>query len=285
MEKVSLIIGADLAPTPLNFSLFAEGNIEALIDEKLTSLLDSVDYRIFNLEIPITDEKKPISKEGPNFFAPISTMKGIGLLRPTILGLANNHILDQDEQGLFQTMEQLSKNNIRFVGAGIDLLNASKPVIIEKGVLKIAVYACAENEFSIATENRAGANPFDPLESLDHIANIKSLYDYVIVLYHGGKEHYRYPSPYLQKVCRKMAEKGADLVICQHSHCIGTYEEYQNSVIIYGQGNFIFDKQNNEFWNTSLLIKAEFGDKMSIDFVPICRQGKRVQGIPPLPGL
>src|SRR5699024_1436352 len=110
-----------------------------------------------------------------------------------------------------------------------------------------------------------GANPFDPLESFDHIQELKSKCDYVIVLYHGGKERYRYPSPYLQKVCRKFAQKGADLIVCQHSHCIGAYEEFEGSTIIYGQGNFIFNTLNNEFWNTSLLIKVEITNEIYIN--------------------
>lgn len=273
MKPVTIIIGGDIAPTRSNYSFFAEGNIKALIDDKLLSLLYSVDYRIFNLELPLSDIEKPIRKDGPNLIAPISTLNGIKLLNPTILGLANNHILDQDEQGLYQTMEQLSKNKINYVGAGQDLKSAAKPVIIEKDGLKVGIYACSENEFSIAEESKAGANPFDPLESLDHIAGLKSKCNFVIVLYHGGKELYRYPSPYLQKVCRKMVEKGADLVICQHSHCIGAFEKYFNSVIVYGQGNFLFDLTDNEFWNTSLILKATFGDKMSVDFVPFCKKG------------
>jgi poly-gamma-glutamate synthesis protein (capsule biosynthesis protein) len=70
-----------------------------------------------------------------------------------------------------------------------------------------------------------------------------------------------------------MTEKGADLVICQHSHCIGAFEKYRDSVIVYGQGNFLFDLTDNEFWNTSLIVKATFGDVMSVDFVPFCKKG------------
>ncbi len=272
MESATLIIGGDLAPTKSNYSFFEEGNINALIDDRLLSVLESADYRIFNLELPLTDTEKPIRKDGPNLIAPISTLKGIKLINPTILCLANNHILDHDEQGLYQTMEQLSKNNIYWVGAGKDIDAAAKPIIIEKGELRIGIYACAEYEFSIAEENRAGANPFDPLESPDHIASLKSKCDFVIVLYHGGKELYPYPSPYLQKVCRKIADKGANLVICQHSHCIGAFERYDEGVIVYGQGNFLFDMTDNEFCETSLLIKVTFGDKMSVDFVPFCKK-------------
>jgi poly-gamma-glutamate synthesis protein (capsule biosynthesis protein) len=181
--------------------------------------------------------------------------------------------MDHDDQGLFQTMEILKKNNVEYVGAGEDLEKAAKPRIIESDGKKIGIYACAENEFSIAEMNKPGANPFDPLESPDHIEALKAQCDFVIVLYHGGKEHYRYPSPYLRKVCRKMVDKGADLIICQHSHCIGAFEHYSGGVIVYGQGNFLFDRNYNELWKTSLLVKATFDEKMTVDFVPFGKNG------------
>lgn len=101
--------------------------------------------------------------------------------------------------------------------------------------------------------------------------------DYLIVLYHGGKEHYRYPSPYLQKVCRKIAEKGADLVICQHTHCIGCEEKINNSTIVYGQGNFLFDDCDNEYWLTSLLVEVELGSEACVRYIPLCKNGSSVR--------
>jgi hypothetical protein len=96
----------------------------------------------------------------------------------------------------------------------------------------------------------------------------------VIVLYHGGKEHYRYPSPYLLKVCRKMVTKGADLVVCQHSHCIGAFENYNEGTIVYGQGNFLFDHSESEFWQTSLLLNVTLTDEsMTVEYIPIVKQG------------
>ena len=277
MLPIVLLIAADLVPTQSNYDLFAKGDVNVLVGSDLHNILYAADYRVFNLEVPITDTVKPISKCGPNLIAPTATINGIKALNPTLLGLANNHILDQDEQGLVSTIELLKSYNIDSVGAGKGLNDAAKPYILEKEGLKIGVYACAEHEFTIATEKRAGANPFDPLVSLDHIAVLKTQCNYVIVLYHGGKEHYRYPSPYLQKVCRKMAEKGADIVVCQHSHCIGAKEEYAGATIVYGQGNFLFDYSESEFWKTSLLIKADFAEKMTVEYIPICMSGVGVR--------
>lgn len=136
---------------------------------------------------------------------------------------------------------------------------------------KIGVYACVEHEFSIAGKRNAGANPIDLLEFPDHITHLRKQCDYVVVLYHGGKEYYRYPSPNLQKISKKFVEKGADLVICQHSHCVGSYERYKDSVIVYGQGNFLFDDGEMECLQTGMLIKID--DDFSISFIPICKDG------------
>ncbi|MEC1760391.1 CapA family protein [Schinkia azotoformans] len=272
-----LIIGGDLVPTHSNIELFSNGEVNTLLGKELLSLWKSTDIRILNLEVPLTDKEDPIPKSGPNLIAPTSTVKGIKALDPSLLSLANNHILDQGVQGLKSTERVLSEYEIPFVGVGDTLCTANKPYILEQSGLKIGVYACAEYEFTIATQDEPGANPFDPLESLDHIVKLKETCDYVVVLYHGGKEHYRYPSPYLQKVCRKMAQKGADLIVCQHSHCIGCYEEYKGATIVYGQGNFIFDRSKSEFWQTSLLVKVTFENEIGLEYIPIVKKENTIQ--------
>lgn len=272
---MKIIIGADLVPTESNYELFNNADVKVLIGSDLNNILSEADYRIFNLEVPLTNVETPIAKCGPNLISPPSTIAGIKAIGVDFLTLANNHILDQGEQGLYSTIDILSKNNIAFAGAGSNLDETSKPYIFEIEGKKIGIYCCAEHEFTIATETTAGANPFDPLESLDHIKDLKSQADYVIVLYHGGKEHYRYPSPHLQKVCRKCVEKGADLVVCQHSHCIGCEEKYLNGTIVYGQGNFLFDHSESEYWRTSLLMKIT--NDFDISYIPLVKEKNAVR--------
>lgn len=266
---MKLIIGGDLVPTKNNIKLFNKGEMEELLGENLLDIWGSCDFKIFNLEVPLTDTKNPIKKCGPNLIAPASTIKGIKKLKPSLIALANNHILDQGEEGLNYTIKLLNESNIPFTGIGKNLKSANKGHILEKNGLKIGVYSCAENEFTIATKERAGANPFSYIDSLSYIEAFKKKCDYLVVLYHGGKEHYRYPSPNLQKNCRLISEKGANLVICQHSHCIGCFEKYNNSDIIYGQGNFLFDLSDSEFWKTSLLIEIDLTNNFKINYIPV----------------
>lgn len=270
-----MIIGADLVPTRNNYELFEAGDIGTLIGEELSEKLNEADFTVFNLEVPLTDEQHPIVKCGPNLIAPTSTINGLKTINPHFFGLANNHILDQDVEGLASTLKTLKEANIAYSGVGKNLDEASKPFIKEINGKRVGIYCCAEHEFSIATETTPGANPFDPLESLDHVKQLKHDVDYVIVLYHGGKEHYRYPSPYLQKVCRKLVDKGADLVVCQHSHCIGCEEKYNNGTIVYGQGNFLFDNCDSEFWQTGLLIVLN--DDFDVSYYPIVKEANTVR--------
>ena len=72
-----------------------------------------------------------------------------------------------------------------------------------------------------------------------------------------------------------MIEKGANLVICQHSHCIGCEEKYLGGTIVYGQGIFIFDYGNDEYWQTSLLVHID--DFNSVDYIPIKKEGIAVR--------
>ena len=264
---MNILIGADLVPTESNKQLFVNGDVDTLLGKELSRKLREADYRIFNLEVPLTDQEQPISKCGPNLIAPTKCVAGYKAMHVDLLTLANNHILDQDQQGLASTRSVLDAVGIAYTGVGQTPEEAAKPYIFECDGKRIGVYACAEHEFSIVTEHSAGANPIDLLETPDHIAALKAECDYVIVLYHGGKEHYRYPSPNLQKVCRKLVEKGADLVVCQHSHCIGCEEKYQGGTIVYGQGNFLFDDSESEFWQTSLLV--QIGNGFEISYIPL----------------
>ena len=269
-----LYIGADFVPTDINKSLFEAGNGEALVGKELYEILKQSDLNVFNLEVPLTDAETPILKFGNNLIAPSKTVHGYKALEPIFLTLANNHSLDQGVEGLTTTLNLLKQHEIAHAGAGANLKEAKKPFIFEKDGVRIGFYLCTENEFTMATCHTMGANPFDVLDSFDEVAALKEQCDHVIVLYHGGKEFYRYPSPMLQRYCRKFVDKGADLVVCQHSHCIGSREDYGKGTIIYGQGNFIFNSefyiQHKEFVKDSLLINVEATkDSFIVSEVPI----------------
>ena len=270
-----VIIGADIVPTLSNMTYFEDGRADLLCDKYLCDLLSSSDYNIFNLETPLCDVSTPIDKCGPCLSATTKSINGYKALHINLLTLANNHIMDHGVAGLNSTLSVLKNNGISYIGIGDDATTASAPVIQVINNKKIGIYACVEHEFSAVSASQKGANAYDPLESFDHVQTLKNECDYVIVLFHGGKEHFRYPSPNLQRICHKFVEKGANIVLCQHSHCIGCKEDYHQSTIIYGQGNFLFDGSESEFWKTGLLVCIN--ENFKIDYIPIIKDQHSVK--------
>lgn len=267
---MSILIGGDLVPYARVESLFISNDIERLLGSDLFEIWKKADYRFFNLECPITESNKTITKCGPCLKCSPSTINGIKGMLPSCLFLANNHIMDYSSKGLEDTIRKLDENGVFWVGVGKNNNSLKKEFVCNCDGKKVGIYNCCEHEFSVASKNEPGSNPYDEFSIDDDIKALKCGMDYVIVVYHGGCEHYRYPSPILQKRCRKMIDFGANLVICQHSHCVGCEEKYNGGTIIYGQGNFIFNMQQNEYWDNSLLIELDFNDgEPRLSYIPI----------------
>ena len=272
---MKILIGADLVPHTTDVDMFINGDAKGLLGEELKAVIDSADFRIFNLETALCDEATPTSKAGPNIGSPTASINGYKAIGVDLLSIANNHVMDHGRKGFVSTIKTLEDAGIPYTGGGFTKEESIKPYIFEKDGIKVGVYACCEHEFSLIEDYGCGSNGFDPLNSLDHIADLKAQVDYCIVLYHGGKEHYRYPSPYLRKVCRRIIDKGADIVLCQHTHCVGTEEDYKGGKIVFGQGNFLFNLYSQiEAWKTSLVVSIDLTkDGVKIDYIPIETDG------------
>ncbi|MCE5188140.1 MAG: CapA family protein [Eubacteriales bacterium] len=271
--SLEILIGADVVPTASNLGAF-QTNAPQLLLNGLNEIWNAADMRIFNLEAPLADAESAAEKCGPHLLAPTKCALGLASLNPTGICLCNNHILDHGAEGLASTKAALKAKHLSAFGAGEDLDEADRPFIFVKHGVRIAIYAVCEHEFSCATERTAGANPLDLVNLSDRIRDIRSNCDRLIVLYHGGREHYAYPSPELQRACRKMADCGASLVVCQHSHCVGSAEKWNGATIVYGQGNFIFDAADGgEGFDTGLIVKYTVGDfgADAVSYIPIVR--------------
>ena len=267
---MKIVIAGDVCPSQDNVREFVSGNTTGLFND-VAEILKAADLSIFNLESPITNSPEKIEKIGPCFCAPIESAKTISKSGFVVAGLANNHIRDYGNKGVLDTLQYCQEAGMRTVGAGKNIIEAQKGLSVQVGQHMVGILAFSDQEFSCATEANAGANPFDALDSIDAIRNFKDQCDYLIVLYHSGIENYQYQTPDLQKRCRKMVDAGANIVVCQHSHCIGTYEAYQGAHIVYGQGNFLFEsKSRRKTWRESVLINLEIEDAKHVacEFIP-----------------
>ena len=269
---MKLLIGGDVVPRPVNEQYFIDGDLKTIFGETV-KLTKDADRILINLECALTTHEGIIKKFGPKLKCDPKCVNALKKFGVTDANLANNHIFDFGEKGLRDTLATLEGAGISYNGIGENDTDSRKPYIVEKDGEKVGVINVAEHEYSYALPNRIGANPFDPFLTMQDIREMKKLADYVIVIYHGGKEFCQYPSPRLSNLCHEMVLCGADVVLCQHSHCIGCYEEYEGGHILYGQGNFVFMGDNTtELWCTGLLVELDT-KKDSIKFHPYTVNG------------
>ena len=272
-----LIICGDICPTGVNEE-FVRGDIETLFHD-VPQVFSGADRVFTNLECALTDQDTPIFKKGPNLKASPCCAEVMARVGITDCGLSNNHIFDYGLPGFADTLEALERAGLSWTGFGGDYEESRKNLDWSVEGKTVAVIAVCEHEYSYALEDRPGARPFDPFDTLEDIREAKEKYDHVIVAYHGGKEQSVYPSPRLRKACRAMVKCGAELVLCQHSHCIGCYEEFCGGHILYGQGNFHFVEKQTEHphWQNGLIAAVTITDKVSVEWIPVVVAGKGIR--------
>ena len=243
--------------------------IKENIDPNISNLFKESDLNIWNLESPFNEEKnkKKILKKGTHIKNHLSSVNVLKHLNIHLLTLANNHIKDYGNAGIENTLEYSKENNLDTIGAGLNIKDARKIYYKKLKSLTIGIINATENEWSIADNESAGANPIDIINISEDIKRAKELADLVIVILHGGHERYSLPSPRIVKTYRFLVDQGANAVVAHHPHCYSGYEIYKNSPIFYSLGNFMFPKNNAvETWYTGFVLELLVDKSLNIQF-------------------
>src|SRR5918994_849177 len=97
-------------------------------------VLDAADLRVVNLECAITTHDRRWNRTPKTFHFRADPSRAVGVLRAARIdacSLANNHTMDFEEAGLLDTLEHLDAAGIRHAGAGRDLEEAARPVVLD----------------------------------------------------------------------------------------------------------------------------------------------------------
>jgi hypothetical protein len=159
----------------------------------LTDIVGAPDVFVFNLE-GVLHKSNDTSLNCSGFpsvqsvlTADESFARYMRLAPVTIANMANNHVLDCGAEGIAQTKNTLSQNNILSVGAGLNLREACEPLRVQvKGWRIVFVsYDFVETQLVEATPDRAGAAML--AECQQNLAKVKNenvdlwLYQFITV--------------------------------------------------------------------------------------------------------
>lgn len=188
-----------------------------------------------------------------------------------IASLAGNHCMDYGVEGFLDMMQHFKANEIRTFGAGENLAEARKPLIIEHAgnrigwlaycsILPMRYWAdidrpgCAPARGRTVYETLEPDQPGTPPRIITYpndedlaniVSDIKALrekVDVVIVSMHWGL-HFRVAelATYELKYGHAAIDAGADVILGHHQHILKPVEIYNGKPIIYGMANFAFD--------------------------------------------
>lgn len=222
-----------------------EGPEAPFIDTAET--LRSADITVGNLECPISDRGEAEDKTYA-FVAPVAAGESLAYAGFNLVNLANNHSLDYGPLALKDTIEILSANHIQAVGAGMNEAQTYAPAFIEVDGLRVAFLGFVDVHPTDYNYLKWEAGPDQPGVAWAHedrvregVIAAKAQADIVIVLVHNGYELVQQVSSQQQKIAQLAIESGASLVIGSHPHVLQRIERYQNGLIAYSMGNFVFD--------------------------------------------
>lgn len=220
--------------------------------------LKAADIALINLENPIT-EKCPLKTDGMVFCADSRHIEGFKYAQIDVLNLANNHIGNYRVEGIEYTKKILDDNG--FVYSGINNIG-SKQV---KGS-NIAFLG-----FNDVPPRYDGAGTADEDQIVKLITNAKKNHDFIVVSVHFGEEYRYQPTDRQREVAHLLIDSGADLVIGNHPHWFQSIEVYNDKLIAYSHGNFIFDQDWSEETKTGIVGKYTIYENKVIDveFLPV----------------
>jgi len=217
--------------------------------------LRQADLRIANLECALTAHRQPWTRTWKmfHFGAHPAAVRCLQAARIDACSLANNHILDFEEQGLRDTLHTLDAAGIRHAGAGIDASAAAMPALLEvhgASPCRVALLAFTDNERAFAADDRhPGTNYLEISLQAETLARVADAIararaqgaDWVVFSNHWGANFIERPAPDFRRFAQRVIELGADVYFGHSAHLCQGIEIHLGRPILYDTGDFIDD--------------------------------------------
>ena len=238
------------------------------------------DYAAVNLETQIADEQPPErAPKSVTFYSQPEILDALSWAGIDYVSLGNNHTYDYMDSGLNSTLKFLSQSKLAYSGAGVN----------EKSALKAHQQKIKNNNFSMlgyvgwegsanptqTANNDHGGAAYGSMENmLSSVTKQVEKGNVTIVQYHGSQEYANSPTGVTEQRLKSSLDAGAALAIAHHPHVTQGLELYNNKLIAYSMGNFIFD-QNFSATQHSFILYVWLDDEKfhRAEIVPIYVKG------------
>lgn len=232
--------------------------------EGISTLVGQASFAAANLECTISKLGEATNRYA--FRAPAQSAQLLSRAGFNAMGLANNHALDFGPVALHDSAAHLLREEIEPVGVETPGRKACDPSFFSlpdgKKIALLAISAFGKDS-EIATASR-------PAELNIAIANARSHADLIVSLVHWGIENTERITDEQRELARWLIDRGVDLVVGSHPHCVQPLDSYHGRPIAYSLGNLVFDGAPTvTSWNRGALLEVGLNDAAKISSVSL----------------
>jgi len=278
--RADILIAGDWAPIR-NFAPLIEKDPKSLYGDLLPRI-QNADLSLVNLEAPLSDTGSPVCKSGAVFKGNACHVKGLTAVPFDAVTLANNHMFDFGVEAFKETLTALDSHGIRYTGAGMDLEEAKKPLIMETKGVRLAIVNFSEGEDLTAADTGPGVMGWDIPSVTAMIQDLKPKVDAIIAVAHCGLEYVPFAPSYVIQAFKAVAEAGADAVIGHHPHVPQGVFIHEGTPICCSLGNFIFYQPTRFHWRKlGYMVDLKLAEKglAGLEIIPYAIHGKGVSAL------
>ncbi len=213
-------------------------------------------FVLVNLESPVADEvrndndafrhlKRGARRVRASLNAPSWLLDGLRRAGVDAVMLANNHALDQEREGLAETIDAAHAAGLVVTGAG-RAPHVGWPVVLGEGEARTAVLTYFDKDFPEPTlaPGEAGLSVLGPQARME-VRRAAQEHAAVIVVVHVVAELLAEPKPAWRGWAEDLGRAGADVVAIHGTHVPGPVEtlrvDGRDVVVAFGLGNFLSD--------------------------------------------
>lgn len=235
-----LCIGAGLLDLP-------EYSNGPVVPEPIQEHLRSHDISVSNMEFAWAPDSMYSRFRGLKMAVPAVRARSVLQSGISVMSLANNHIMDCGPAGLQCAIDAMNDHGIRYVGAGNSLTEAARTLVVTSKGRNIAFIAACDHSRHFADSATPGIAPISENGLVNQVRQAAATADVVIVTLHGDLEFSACPAPWRVRLSRRLIDSGAAAVVQHHPHVMQGYEIYNDGLIAYSLGNFLFRVVGNEY--------------------------------------
>lgn len=222
----------------------------------------SADVLFGNLEGPVSDKGYDLGNLYSFRMSPL-VLPILSEFGFKVLSVANNHAGDWQKEAFTDTLNNLQKYNISYIGGGVNYEETIKPKIIEKNGLKIGYLGFSDvgPNWLKAQTATAGILSAGDQDQDGIIKRAAEQVDVLVVSYHFGEEYQKTSNLRQKMLAHRAIDNGAKIVVGHHPHVPQELEQYNGGLIAYSLGNFIFDQYFSTSTMNGISLQVNLKDK------------------------